>query len=695
MPAPRTIAVPVDVTDVDDLAADDRLRVVARTGDGGIVTTDVAASELARGPVELELPDDPGRTTIAVGPVDADPELVLDADTPRVTIPAHRWRDDLRLEPIQVGRWHWGAWRRWCRRITVRGRLVCPDGSPVPGAEVCAYDVDWWFLWSSQQQVGCTTTGPDGTFSMTFTWCCGLYPWWWWFRSRPWRFDPVLADLVRPRLDQVRGAKLAPPTVQPSLAMVGDLLERDADLPSPRTPLAQLDPDTLEALRPRLLERLPSAPELERLQVWPWAPWRPWLDCTPDLVFRATQDCGDGPVVVLEEDPRDVRWNVDDVVHVTLVATDEACCRPRGQEEDCLIVDRFCSVPADHVAGNAGAPAAPAAVTGYRVTAADGVDQRRDQPFAEGVTVWHAPSDLDGVDFYAFEHSTDGGATWDPLPAGAARPFIRRWMEFSPFDVGNETFGLQPVGPYEVHETRRHFEDTHYGDWAPGGDRFWLSTNHDLLLSLDAAVLDDGLHHLRVVQFTETAPGQFEGPEPVLGCDGEQATFVLRVDNRVVDAIGHDPTHACGDGVHLCTVEPDTHILAVRVDGELVEPCDSIDADGAATVEIDFLARDPDGHLGSIHLSTHWGNSQAEVLTGTGTLVSLDGGPDAWDYAGALLDGAVRPTWTGGRFRLTVPADVAFPEPCSYLLRLRAHKRNIRGCSTTFWNDSEMTLAVV
>lgn len=695
MPGTR-ISIPVDLHDIDDLTADDRVRVVARTRDGTIVSTDAAAADLSDAPVELELPDDPGRVTIVVGPIDADPELLLEAETPGITIPAHRWREDLSIEPIRIGPWHWGRWRRWCRTIVVRGRLVCPDGSPVPGAEVCAYDVDWWFIWSSMQQVGCTTTAADGTFSMKFTWCCGLYPWWWWFRTRPWQFDPELADLVRTRVGDAVDLPLRPPTPQPSLSVVSDLLtQRDLAGREATTALSDLDPEALEALRPKLLERLPAAPELAKLSIWPWVPWRPWTDCTPDLVFRATQDCGNGAVVVLDEGTNDVRLNVEDKVSVTLVATDEACCRPRGGEQDCLIVDRFCNVPAHHVAGNDGAPATPAAVTGYRVTGTDHVDNNLDQPFAGDVEIWHAPSDLDGLDYYGFEHSTNGGGTWSPLPAGAARPFPRHWMEFSPLDVGSEMFTLTTVGPFEIYETRRHFEDTNYGDWAPGGDRFWLSKNHDKLLELDSTVLSDTVHHVRVVGFAESGPGQFEGPEPVIGCDDEQAGFVLRIDNRVVTDLGHDPSHNCGDGVHLCTVEPDTAIIQVRVNGEIVGPCDTIEAGGSGTVEIDFLAVDPDDHLGSIHLATHWGVSQQEVLTNTGTLVSLDGGPDAWNYSQALALGAVRPNWGGGRFRLTVPVAVAFPEPCSYLLRLRADKRNILSCNQVMRNWSEMTLAVI
>ena len=349
-----------------------------------------------------------------------------------------------------------------------------------------------------------------------------------------------------------------------------------------------------------------------------------------------------------------------DELDVVLVANSEACCRPEDPEDDCLIVDTVCASGMDHVAGNVGAPVAPAAVTGYLVTNVDGVDQAIDRPFGGSVPVSHNPSDLVGIDFYALEHSVDGGVTFNPLPAGASGPFSRRWMLFPGPTTGNESFAPVTVGPYEVYETRRHFEDTHYGDWSPIGSRFWLGTNYNLLSPIDSTKLADGLHHFRVVAFVQTAADEFaKSDEPVLTCDGEtEAGFVLRIDNRVISAIGHDVDHNCGAGVHTCTEEPDTHIEAVRVNGMAVGPCDTImDRDG--DVEIDFFAHDPDGHLDWFELTSHYGNSSVVDLLGAGaTLVSLDGGPERQH----LCRRSRRPGRRGdpaGLDRRTVPAHPA------------------------------------
>lgn len=693
------LTVPLDLGDIEDKQDDDQVKVVAQAGDDSIVSTVVTVGDLADGPVRVTFADHPGTVRVAVGPAEAEDQHVLDGDTVHKLVPSRMW-DELTtvdLAPIKIGRWYWGAWKRWCRKITVAGRLICPDGRPVPGATICAYDIDWWFIWSSKQLAGCTTTGPDGSFTLTFTWCCGLYPWWWWFRTRPWILDTDLTRLVQRRLGSDVRLPLEPPTVLPSLSVFQKILAKNGGtLGDSPVPLAELDPEKVEAARDILVKNLPESAELEKLQIWPWAPWTPWRDCAPDLVFRATQDCGDGSVVVLDEGPRQTRWDVPDQLSVTLVTNDKACCRPTGGDDDCLIVDEVCDHAMHHVAGNLGAPAsAPSAVAGYLVTNTDGVDQALDIPFGGSVPVDQNPSDLIGVDYYALEHSTDGGTTWLPLPAGASPSFVRRWMVFTPtFGTGQESFVPTVVGAYEVYETRRHFQDNHYGDWDPVGDRFWLSTNYNLLSAIDSTKLSDGIHEFRVVQFTQTAPGEFTGPEPVLGCDRKTpASFVLAIDNRVISPLGHDPSHNCGAGVHLCTPEPDTHIMAVRVDGVTVGPCDTIKS-SQGPVEIDFGVTDPDGHLLSYSLSSHYGTSGSVDLTAAGSVVCLTGGPDARTYTEALALGATRPSWTGGKFRLTIPADVAFPIPCCYLLRLEAYKRTFESCTQNVRNISEMTLGI-
>ena len=226
------LTVPLDLSDIDDKHADDRVKVVAQAADQTIVSTISTVAELEADPAQLEFAAHPGTVRVAVGPAEAEDRQLLEGDTVHKLVPSRLWDDISRVDiaPIKIGPWYWGRWKRWCRTITVTGRLICPDGRPVPGATVCAYDIDWWFIWSSKQLAGCTTTAADGSFTLTFTWCCGLYPWWWWFQTRPWILDDDLAQLVQRHLGADLRYRLDAPTTLPSLSVFQSLLDRKRGL---------------------------------------------------------------------------------------------------------------------------------------------------------------------------------------------------------------------------------------------------------------------------------------------------------------------------------------------------------------------------------------------------------------------------------------------------------------------------------
>src|SRR5262249_47247612 len=165
-------------------------------------------------------------------------------------------------------------------------------------------------------------------------------------------------------------------------------------------------------------------------------------------------------------------------------------------------------------------------------------------------------------------------------------------------------------------------------------------------------------------------------PLPICGTEPElENKLVLFFDNRVVPNPGHPVTHNCGGGIHVCTSEPDTHIMQVRINGQPVAVCGTADA-AAGDLEVDFLATDPDGHLAYYSLDPHYGLSAVVPLLALpgANVVPLDPGiQTGWrlgqstaTYRVALSQGASQPHWYGGRYRLTVPASQAFPEPCCY-----------------------------
>ena len=87
-----------------------------------------------------------------------------------------------------------------------------------------------------------------------------------------------------------------------------------------------------------------------------------------------------------------------------------------------------------------------------------------------------------------------------------------------------------------------------------------------------------------------------------------------------------------------------------------------------------------------------------------GTPTGWAAGQSEGNYGTALSQGAgaVAPHWEGGTYRLTLPLEQAFPEPCCYQLELWAYKRTIVGHTSScngYWfhdngNRTEYSLGV-
>ncbi|MDP2659275.1 MAG: hypothetical protein Q8R28_00910, partial [Dehalococcoidia bacterium] len=262
-------------------------------------------------------------------------------------------------------------WLAFCRRYTIRGRVVCRRwyydsieqqwvfvDEPVPGATVEAYDVDYWWWWSFRDQIDTAITAADGTFSMTFVWCCAP----WFPRPIPWMIDPDILRRIREVLTQVKLPIPLPDPPDPF--QLQQYLSRIAGSASAGAPVAigarvlaspvqaQAPPSSASALR----ALLPSAPELEALHVWPW-----WFqrDCAPDVVFRVTQPCGGEVRVIYGEANTQTRWNIPQTLNVTLEANDQACCLPRPPEPpcgDCLVFTWVSCVRTDSIGTSSGPP---------------------------------------------------------------------------------------------------------------------------------------------------------------------------------------------------------------------------------------------------------------------------------------------------------------------------------------------------
>lgn len=691
------LRVPVDAGGIDDRSGLPALKAVLVEPGGKTQAVGVKLDRSGKGVAEFKLAAPVGGRVL-IGPPDADEEEMQGLQTLSAELRRRNWGEarELVLAPVIIRPWYWHWWLRWCRTFTIRGKLVCPDGNPVPGAEVCALDVDRFWWWCSKQQVGCAVTDANGAFTITFRWCCGWWPWWWWNR-RYWQIDPKILrqihEVVGPRPEF---PPLPKPDPVPDTGPFQTILAGNVGLRDRARKID--DPGLLDRLRPELVSKLPAAPQLEALRIWPWAPWHPWSDCTPDIIFRATQDCGQGNVVVLDESCGDARWNIPTTLDVTLTTTSEACCRhpqpPECEEDGCIVLSHVCDDVVDSIGGNTGAWPVPA---GYRNPSPDPMVPAHfssDRPYGGTVPIRGVCTDW--IDYYAFEVSGDNGATWGALPPEATGGMTRRY-----FNPGGPPyfpavgFNFASVDGKWVAETLGHWESVN-------GGRIWVGDTTVLINWQTAGLFSDRTYRLRLRGYRDTGAGLVDLGIPHRCGSQDDNGVVIAIDNRITGpGSGHPtaPDHPVPPGgVHIETTEPDTDFVSIKLGVTQIGPCGHIDRDLISATNplvIEFLAHDPVGHLAFYTMQALWGENSALNLLAAGTLSMVSPGQQGPDYGLALGQGAVAPKWNGGTMRLTITdGAAAFPVPCCYLLDLRAYKRTIVSCDDDYPHRSRSTMTL-
>jgi len=670
------LEVPLDASGVEDFKPDMQVKVVLVSGEDRVVASQaVKLDAKGAGKAVFTLKNAPRAARVVVGPGDADDEELPHLQTISRELSVRALRTEaLKLAPIAISSYYWWWWRRWCRTFVIRGRVVCPDGSPVPGATVCAYDVDWWWWWSSSQQVACATTDANGSFTMKFRWCCGWWPWWWW-HLRYWQLEPRLVEHITPLLEKLPNVNVPVPSPKPDLAVFHEIAAEDGVART--APTADIDVADLPSLRDKLLSRLPVATELERLRVWPWWPWRPWWDCTPDIIFKVHQSCDGQDNLIVDEGFFDARWDIPTTLDVTLTATNEACCihEPPPPEGNCMVISQVCDDVVDRIGGNPGAANAPVGYLNPGIVATFG-----DRPYAGVVPITGLFGSGTNVDYYEFEIAHAPGGPWSPMPPPAEGGFTRRFwgpgLPAGPVGFHNIPFSFQPVGGHLVIESREHFEATHDpAHW--GTTRYWVANRDRLMRWLTTSAIADGTYYLRVVGYALTAPNTLGPPQVLPLCDTQD-------DNGVAITIDNSTS----------ALEPAADVVDVRINGVSAGPCSNVNAADGGTLEVDFVAYDVDRHLAFYTLIATYGKNLAvNLLNAPGmtlTPVALGAIPAADfvgpNYGAALGQGALSPHWRAGGLRLTIPNLLdAFPETCCYQIELRVYKRTVVSCDDDYY----------
>jgi hypothetical protein len=677
------LEVALDASQARQTESGQRIKAVAQLQDGSLHEIVAKLPKDGKGEVIFEFDEHPGQVRILLGPGDASAEEILNLQTLTRTVQTAQWSDKRSLNlTVIIPAYYLVWWLWWCRTFTIRGRVVCPDGRPVPGATVCAYDIDLFWWWVNKQSVGCATTDIDGTFEITFNWCCGWWPWYWW-NWRRWVVDPVLSGRIIEQLRELKIRKIPIPDPIPDPYVFQEILAGLGSGPLPPLPVQRtlaagsaemkamgtlpgaaeleaagmetarmattqsqsintnlrghlLEPGLLESLRPRLAEALQPIPDLVGVHLWPWWPWYPWWDCSPDIIFEITQPCEGGMQVVLEESWPNTRWDIPTELDVTLVTNELACCLDDHEDPlgDCLFLSHVCSgITIDEIGGNLGAPALPPALNGYASPGSS------DRPFAGSVPVYGEFGDTAPADYYEFEWWNPDHLPlpdWEPIPPNSfsapTRTYFGPGLAAEPGLVHNVPFPLTPMDGRNVVESRHHFEAGH-DPLSWGVTRGWFLNSAHYLGSIQTGAFADGLHRFRVTSYA-LAGGHLDGGHVLDQCyvtPGVQNYLLLRIDNRVTGtASGHPsvwPDHPCGGTtVHTCTLEPETVILNIKILNPdetlkaLVGPCGEVEVDEGDLVQFDFVAYDIDGHLDHYWLQVTYGENQVQWLANGGGL---------------------------------------------------------------------------
>ena len=506
---------------------------------------------------------------------------------------------------------------------------------------------------------------------------------------------------VEPLLGGIGGP--AGPIIRPDAIGRPDVnvrINRPAVAASAETGFAseQFDFARLESMRETLARRIPRIAELEPLRLWPWWPWTPWFDCAPDLIFRATQDCGERGTVILDESVFQVRRDATSPLNVTLTANSQACCVPPPTPgADCLVLDQVCSSLTSSIGGNLGAAASPA---GYAYPGT------QDRPFAGTINVYGTNETLTNADYYAVERAPNGTSAWSEVPLSQLAVMARSYLDLSafPFTWHYPTFAPTTLDGHTVYESRHHYETSNPGPaWGSGSGRLWVGFSAEQVLAwvTSTTVLADGVYKLRVQGYNLVAGSLV--PVTIPSCGGADPSLnppsevIVAVDNRLDPNPLHAtyPPHPCGAGtVHACVTEPDTDFLKITIVHVTPNGPVSTDVEACGSTRWPTPTRSRSASTPTIPttISTRTRSRRITARTTTSrssrvssrSAMGRQGAIPAAAGLGVPVPNAYVPVasaqWDGGVMKVSVPGS-AFPKTCCYLLDLRAYKRTIVSCS--------------
>jgi hypothetical protein len=354
----------------------------------------------------------------------------------------------------------------------------------------------------------------------------------------------------------------------------------------------------------------------------------------PDIIFKATQKIDGADKVIYNENPAaDTRWNIGDILSVTLEA--ENCISimptPTGRPYDTLFVFTRVGVIGVNNIHTTGAGASGYAYPDINPVAPN--SREANSPFGSTLDIAGWFGQFTDTVRYKIQYSSDGitfSDIYDPL--------YNSYYEFSP-DGGN--WITVAMGPF----TEGGQSNVYKMPYIEKPGQPWIFP--DLIAKWDTTKVINGRVTLRIQGFRWNAAGTVLAPSVALFIDPSYGTLKLMLDNT----------------------PPVSKLNKIKHNGSDVNVCDIVDFI-SGDLSIEFEASDSNGHLREYVLNAMYGhnvvvspvpaNGTDNYSNHIGPTRHWNGGISTVNYASATYNAAKMPT-------------------CAYQFRLDVTKRTTNG----------------
>jgi hypothetical protein len=563
------------------------------------------------------------------------------------------------------------TWWGWCRWYCVNGKVVGPDGCPVPGAQVTVYTVGFGFWGYTKTARATVTADANGNFTACFVWCscpfCMCWPCWpFWWQCWPWWWELDILRVIEaieripPGPGPVERLQRSPALVRP----VGRELVRGRGFSTPHNVESNFAPDQA---RTALIQRKLSDARIRNLFPWWW-----WCCDDPNVVFSATQ----GANTIVNEDPAtDTRWCLEDGSNVTLVGNQQtiSACPPGPKPETGFAFTRVGNITVDHIHG------------GY-ADGSPGTDDS-DLAFAYSLDIYGEFAPGTPVAYYQVDAGQWAG---DPsrggtAPGSSAPLSVDLYNYVFIYDGLNLVFhGPIKMGPFSQAGLTNLYSTQEARRTAPTGtgldpfpavppQGFVIWAYNGLKVSTGSSALIAG-SSVGAVDLT------------VIGYDASFANVTLTPDDSLTLAI---------DNIGLNNVTAHVNSLtAYRADHSIAPltgtgDCPAYDVGPGGYVIVNITVTDANGHLWAYYLDAEYGHGH----TGT-TNPGVRGysqNPATFPALPYAAPNTAQKSFEGGT------EDITFypPVDCCYEFRIRAGKRVTNGYVFPTYADYDFQTATL